>query len=108
MQFGWRPGLLGRNDGPATPHLISWRSLWRGGLVALAIIFVLSTQFLFQFGLYEVWPLPDILHGWLDYFLDLLTVGGCIFAAVAIAASLPVGSGARKHLLLLASMALGA
>jgi sensor histidine kinase YesM len=88
--------------------MISWRSLWRGGLIAAAIILVLSTQFLFQLELYELWPLPDILRGWLDYFLDLLTVGGCIFTAVAIAASLSVRSNARKHLLLLASIALGA
>ena len=93
---------------PAAPRLISWGSLSRGGLIALAIIVVLSTQFLFQVELYDVWPLPDILHGWLDYFLDLLAVGGCIFAAVAIAASLRVRSSAGKHLLLLASIALGA
>ena len=88
--------------------MISWGALWRGGLIALAIIFALSTQFLFQLQLYDLWPLPDILHGWLDYFLDLATVGGCIFAAVASAASLAVRSGARRHLALLASITLGA
>jgi hypothetical protein len=109
MQFGLRlPDFFGRNGGPAARRPISWRSLLRGGFVALAIIFVLSTQFLFQIGLYEVWPLSDILHGWLDYFLDLATVGGCIFAGVAIAASIPVGSSAWRHVLLLASIALGA
>lgn len=110
MQLGLRlPALLGRrNDRPATPRQSFWRSLWRGGLVALAIIFVLSTQFLFQADLYDIWPLPDILHGWLDHFLDLLIVGGCIFAAVAFGASLHIRSSAGKHLLLLASIALGA
>lgn len=109
MQFGLRlPDFFGRTGEPAAARLISWPSLWRGGLIALAIIFVLSTQFLFQADLYDVWPLPDILHGWLDHFLDLLVVGGCIFAAVAIAASLRVRSSAAKHLLLLASIALGA
>jgi len=109
MQLGLRlPDFFGRNGEPATPRLISWASLWRGGLIALAIIFVLSTQFLFQAELYDVWPLPDILHGWLDHFLDLAIVGGCIFASVAIAACLHVRSSAAKHLLLLASIALGA
>ena len=109
MQFGLRlPDFFGRNGEPATPRLISWASLWRGGLIALAIIFVLSTQLLFQLELYGVWPLPDILHGWLDHFLDLAIVGGCIFAAFAIAGSLRTRSSAAKHLLLLASIALGA
>jgi len=109
MLLGLRlPDLVGRNGEPAAPRLISWPSLWRGGLIALAIIFVLSTQFLFQVELYDVWPLPDILRGWLDHFLDLSIVGGCIFAAVAFAASLYIRSSAGKHLLLLASIALGA
>jgi sensor histidine kinase YesM len=109
MRFGLRlPDFFGRNGGPAAPRLISWGSLWRGGLIALAIVFVLSTQFLSQVELYDVWPLPDILLGWLDYFLDLLIVGGCIFATVAVAASLRVRSSAARHLLLLASIALGA
>jgi len=109
MQLGLRlSDFFGRIGGSAAPRLISWQSLWRAGLIALAIVFVLSTQFLFQLELYDVWPLPDILLGWLDHFLDLLTVGGCIFAAVAIAASLRARSGTVKHLLLLASLALGA
>lgn len=29
---------------------LSWPSLWRGGLLTLAIVFVLSTQLLFQLG----------------------------------------------------------
>jgi hypothetical protein len=109
MQLGLRlPDFFGRSGEPATQRAFSWWSLWRGGLIALAIIFVLSTQFLFQLGLYDVWPLPDILQGWLDYFLDLLTVGGCIFAAVAFAASLPVRSDAFRYALFFASIALGA
>ncbi len=88
--------------------LISWRSLWRGGLTVAAIILVLSTQFLFQGGLYGMWPLPDILLGWLDHFLDLAIVGGCIFIAVAVAASLRIRSGAARHGLILTSIGLGA
>jgi len=108
MQHGLRlPEAFGRN-GPVAQRLISWWSLVRGGLIAVAIIFVLSTQFLFQAALYDAWPLPDILNGWLDYFLDLLTVGAFIFAALALAASLRVESGAVKHVLLLSSIALGA
>src|SRR5687767_9875797 len=84
------------------------RSLWRGGFAVAAIIFVLSTQFLFQGGLYGMWPLPDILLGWLDHFLDLAIVGGCIFVAVAVAASLRVRSSGARHVLLLTSIALGA
>jgi len=109
MQLGLRlPGFLGRDGEPAAQRLISWPSLWRGGVAALAIIFLLSTQFLFQLELYEVWPLPDILHGWLDHFLDLSIVGGCIFAAFTSAAPLRVRGSAAKHLLALASIALGA
>jgi len=109
MQLGLRlPDFVGRRNGGAVLRRIWWQSLWRGGLIALAVVFVLSTQFLFQLDLYGTWPLPDILHGWLDYFLDLLTVGGCIAAAVAVAASLRIGSGAISHVLLLSSIALGA
>ena len=109
MQLGLRlPEFFGRNRWPAAQRLLLWRSLWRGGLLALSFVFVLSTQFLFQAGLYDSWPLPEILRGWLDQFLDLLIVGGCIFAAVVFAASLPIKSGPGKHLLLLGSIALGA
>ena len=87
---------------------ISWSSLWRGGLLALSIVFVLSTQLLFQFGLYGAWPLADILLGWLDYFVDLLIVGGCILAGVALALVVPTKSAAWKHALLVAFIALGA
>jgi sensor histidine kinase YesM len=99
---------LAASRGTAAAPLISWSSLWRGGLLALSIVFVLSTQLLFQFGLYEVWPVPDILLGWLDHFIDQLIVGGCIFAGVVVAVLTPTSSTARKHLLLLASVILGA
>ncbi|HEY6821289.1 MAG TPA: histidine kinase [Burkholderiales bacterium] len=109
MQPGVRArGNLDGNGGPAAAFSVPWRPLWRGGLAGLAVVFVLSTQFLFQFELYDVWPLSDILRGWLDYFLDMLTVGGCIFAAVVFAISLPIRSGKGRHLALLASLALGA
>ena len=91
---------LASGSGAGAPQLISWSSLWRGGLLALSIVFVLSTQLLFQFGLYEVWPLRDILLGWLDHFVDQLIVGGCIFAGVAVAVHIPTNSTAWKHLLL--------
>ena len=80
---------LGRGAGSMAPQWISWSALWRGGLLALFVVFVLSTQLLFQFGLYEVWPLTDILLGWLDHFVDQLIVGACIFAAVAAARGMP-------------------
>jgi signal transduction histidine kinase len=99
---------LGRDASSMAPQWISWSSLWRGGLLALSVVFVLSTQLLFQFGLYEVWPLSDILLGWLDYFADQLIVGACIFAAVAAAIFLPAKSNTWKHAMLLASIALGA
>jgi hypothetical protein len=98
----------GRSASSMAPQWISWSSLWRGGLLALSVVFVLSTQLLFQFGLYEVWPLADILLGWLDHFTDLLIVGACVFAAVAAAAFLPAKSNTWKHAMLLASIALGA
>jgi sensor histidine kinase YesM len=89
-------------------QLIVWRSLWRSGAMAFAVAFVLSTQFLFQLGLYDVWPLSDILRGWFDYFLDLSIVGGFIVLAVAMTASLRVRSDGLRHALLLCSIALGA
>jgi sensor histidine kinase YesM len=100
--------VFARRDRAAGALSFSWTPLWQGGLIALAIVFVLSTQFLFQIGLYDAFPLVEILRGWLDYFLDLTTVGGCIFGAVALAASLSAGAGARRHVALLASIALGA
>jgi sensor histidine kinase YesM len=88
--------------------MVSWSWLWRGGLLGLSIVFVLSTQLLFQFGLYENWPLPDILHGWLDHFVDLLVVGTCVFASIAVAALLPAKSSSGRHVLLFTAIVLGA
>ena len=87
---------VGAPADPPALRLVSWPSLWRGGVIALAIIFVLSTQFLFQAELYDIWPLPDILQGWLDHFLDLSIVGGCIFGAFAGAASLRAKASAEE------------
>jgi len=91
-----------------TPQWMSWSSLWRGGLLALAVVFVLSTQLLFQFSLYESWPLADILAGWLEHFVEQLLVGGCIFALIAGTAFVPTRSRVRKHALLLLAIVLGA
>jgi signal transduction histidine kinase len=90
------------------PHSISWSALWRGGLLALSVVFVLSTQLLFQFGMYEAWPLAGILAGWLEYFFDQLLVGGCIFTLVAAAAFVPTRSRMSGHALLVLAIALGA
>jgi histidine kinase len=109
MQLGLRLSeFLGRGSSSTAPQLISWSSLWRGALLALSVVFVLSTQFLFQFGLYEVWPVPDILLGWLEHLTDQLIVGGCIFAGAAIAVLVPAKSAAWKHLLLATLIVLGA
>jgi hypothetical protein len=97
-----------RASGPATPQWISWASLWRGGLLALCIVFALSTELLFQFDLYENWPLADILLGWLDHFVDQLIVGVCIFIGIAVAALIPTNSTPGKQLLLLMAITLGA
>ena len=78
------------------------------GLIALSIVLALSTQFLFQFHLYQLWPLADILRGWLDYFLELLIVGACTWTALNATASLRLRSTWARHLMILASMALGA
>jgi sensor histidine kinase YesM len=87
--------------------MISWSWLWRGGVLALSIVFVWSTQLLFQLGLYDIWPLPEILRGWLDHLVDLLVVGACVFAVIAIAAFVPAKSGSRP-MLTIAAIALGA
>jgi sensor histidine kinase YesM len=94
--------------GPAASRRISWWFVLRGGLLALLIVFALSTQLLFQFGLYEIWPLPDILRGWLDHFVDQLIVGGCVFACIAVAVLVPAKSTTKKHLLLFTAISLGA
>jgi signal transduction histidine kinase len=87
---------------------MSWWFVLRGGLLALLIIFALSTQLLFQFDLYANWALPDILLGWLDHFVDQLIVGACIFAAVTAAVLVPANSRTAKYLLLLTSITFGA
>jgi hypothetical protein len=97
-----------RVSSPAMSQWISWSSLWRGGLLTLSIAFVLSTQLLFQFGLYGVWPVSDILLGWLDYLADQLIVGGCIFASAAAAVLIPARSIVLKLMLLGTLIALGA
>ncbi|MEX2199633.1 MAG: histidine kinase [Burkholderiales bacterium] len=103
------PAGLARLPGAwMTPQWMSWSSLWRGGLLALAVVFVLSTQLLFQFGLYESWSLADILAGWLQYFIEQLLVGGCIFALIAGTTFVPTRSRVGKHALLLMAIALGA
>src|SRR6476469_4513402 len=63
MELSGRPGIL-----------------LRGGGIAVAAAFALSTQFLFQLELYETWPLAGVLRGWLDYFAEVLTVVGIVFA----------------------------
>src|SRR5947208_489780 len=109
MQLGLRlPGFLGLTSNAGGRRAISWRSLRGGGLVATGTIVALSTQFLFQPELYDVWPWADILRGWLDYLVDLSTVGGCIFASVAVAALLRVRRPALAHLLVVISIAAGA
>ena len=97
-----------RASDPAAPQWISWSSLWRGGLLALCIAFALSTELLFQFDLYENWPLADILLGWLDHFFDQLIVGVCIFVGIAVAALIPTNSTPGKQLLFLMAITLGA
>jgi len=99
---------LGGGAGSMAPQWMSWSSLWRGGLLALSIVFVLSTQLLFQFGLYEVWSFSDILLGWLEHLADQLIVGGCIFAGAAAAVFIPVKSNAWKVVLLAVLITLGA
>jgi sensor histidine kinase YesM len=109
MQLGLRlPEIFRCIGGLATQCLISCPLLWRGGLIALGVVFVLSTQFLFQVELYSLWPLIDIVRGWLAYFLQLLTVGACIFFTLTITGSLNPPRAARGHLVVLASIAFGA
>lgn len=99
---------LGGGVGSMAPRWASWSSLWRGGLLTLSVVFLFSSQFLFQFGLYEVWPVSDIVLGWLDHLADQLIVGGCIFVAAAAAVLVPSSSPAWKLLLLAVLIALGA
>jgi sensor histidine kinase YesM len=101
-------GFPASGGGLTAQQLISWSWLWRGGLLALSVVFVLSTQLLFQFGLYEIWPLPDILRGWLDHFVDQLIVGACVFACIAVAVLVPARATTKKHLLLFTAIVLGA
>jgi len=81
--------------------------LWRGGLIAAAVVVVLSTQFFFQAQLYDVWPWEDILGGWLDYLLDLAIVGACVLALAIGALQVRVRP-PSSHLLFLGAIALGA
>jgi len=83
-------------------------SLLRGGGIAVAAAFALSTQFLFQLELYDTWPLPGVLRGWFDYFADVLTVVGFVFAGIGLVASVRQAPGAGRHAAFLAAIALGA
>jgi Histidine kinase len=103
-----RPTGAATTLGSIAPQSVSWSALWRGGLLALAVVFVLSSQLLFQFGLYGAWPLADILAGWLAYFGDQLLVGGCIFTLVAAAAFVRARARLRGHALLVTAIVLGA
>jgi sensor histidine kinase YesM len=100
--------VLGSGASSTAPRWAPWSALWRGGLLALSIVFVLSTQFLFQFGLYEVWPVSDILLGWLEHLADQLIVGGCIFAGAVAGVVIPARSTAYRLLLLSALITSGA
>jgi hypothetical protein len=100
--------LLGGGNLSGAPPWISWSSLWRGGLLVLCIAFALSTQLLFQLDLYGNWPLPAILLGWLDHFVEQLIVAVCIFISIAIAALVPARSTFGKPFLLLLAITLGA
>jgi len=97
-----------RIGGSSASSTISWSTVGRGALLAIAVIFALSTQMLFQPDLYQDWPIGDILLGWMDYLLDLLIVGGCIFAGIALAILVPARSTTLKHLALLGGITLGA
>jgi hypothetical protein len=87
---------------------LPWSTLWRGGVLALCIVLVLSTQLLFQVDLYRHWPLNDILLGWVDHLVDQLIVGGSMFAAIAMASVIPVQAPIGRHTLVLTAIALGA
>jgi signal transduction histidine kinase len=108
MQLSRRlPDVFGEGRTVAE-RLIPWPSLWRGGLIALAVAFVLSTQFLFQVEFYRLWGFADIVRGWMDHFVDLLTVGGCIFVALIFTGSLNPRFSAIGHATVMVSIALGA
>src|SRR5258707_15661804 len=53
----------------------------RVGLVAI-LAFGMSTQLLFQPGLFEDWGPAQVFTGWLEQFLDALAMGACMLAAV--------------------------
>ena len=109
MQVGLRTTEFGSRVNPAAaPQPVPWSALWRGGLFALFVVVAFSAQLLFQLDLYANWALPDILLGWLDHLLDQLIVGGCIFAAVALAGFVPTRTASGTHGLVLASIAAGA
>lgn len=98
----------GRMNRSLASQGVAWASLWRGGLLAFGIVLAFSTQLLFQFDLYANWQLSDILLGWVDHLTDQLLVGGCIFAATALASLLPAKSAVQTHVWVLLSIALGA
>lgn len=72
------------------------------------IVFVLSTQLLFQFDLYQNWSVTAILLGWFDHLLDQLIAGACVFAAIASAVVIRTRSIVQKHALVLIGILIGA
>ncbi len=90
------------------PLRVDWSLLWRAVLLAFGIVFVLSTQLLFQLDLYADWPLSDILLGWIDHLADQSIVGACILAAVGLASAVVPANPVGRHALVLAAIAVGA
>ena len=82
--------------------------MMRAGLVAFCIVLAFSTQLLFQFDLYANWPFGAILLGWWDQLVDHLVVGACTFVAVVLATLVPMKVAPARHMLVGASIALGA
>jgi sensor histidine kinase YesM len=90
-----------------------WRRVRAGlGLPAFAVItliaFVASTQILFQPHLFEMWDLPDVLQGWVNYFGEIMAIGVPMWIMVVAAEECRMQSAIGRFALLTAAIILPA
>ena len=73
------------------------------GLITLMALLV-STQILFQPHLFEMWELPDIAQGWVNYFGEIMATGVLMWISVVAAAECRPRSAIARVALLTAAI----
>src|SRR4051812_21044144 len=82
---------------------LSWTRLRQVVLLCL----ILSTQVLFQPGIFELWSPGRVMRGWLDFFAEILLCGLGMWAALGAAGRLVVKQRWLRAGLSIAALATG-